>query len=172
MEIIVILILTILILLSSRMRQNTKARQREDRLGKTVMRLQEKILTLEGSGKVVLNQRESAQRYTKEPPRLSKSDLYWTRLSRWYRAELNWKCEECQIDLSQKRYFLHVHHVKGRGWNSLEDLKALCVGCHAKQTEPEDHSFMKNDEQYQDFLTEAGVGWRRLRQRYEKGGLN
>lgn len=87
-------------------------------------------------------------------PKLGHDNIYWTQLSRWYRQEKNWECEECSENFENDRKYLDVHHVKGRDFNSPEDrdLKVLCVGCHAKQTEPDDHSHMKDEERYKEFV--------------------
>ena len=87
-------------------------------------------------------------------PQLGHDNIYWTQLSRWYRQEKNWECEGCSKNFENDRKYLDVHHVKGRAFNSPEagDLKVLCVVCHALQTEPDDHSHMKNEERYKEFV--------------------
>lgn len=58
----------------------------------------------------------------------------WSRLSREYREERNWTCEECRVRLDKHKSLLHVHHKNGVVTdNSGANLAALCVACHAKQ---------------------------------------
>jgi hypothetical protein len=63
----------------------------------------------------------------------------------------NWKCEECVLDLSAKshRKFLHTHHIDGgKSNNSAENLKVLCIGCHAAMPA---HQHMKRLPEYNEF---------------------
>ena len=87
-------------------------------------------------------------------PKLGHDNIYWKQLSRWYRQEKSWECEGCSENFENDRMYLDVHHVRGRAFNNPEagDLKVLCVRCHAKQTEPDDHSHMKNGERYKEFV--------------------
>ena len=87
-----------------------------------------------------------------DPPTLSQNNEYWTELSNWYRKQRGWTCENCNLNLKKDKRFLDTHHIFGRGYNSPEHLKALCVGCHAEQKTPSDHSFMKNDKRYRKFV--------------------
>lgn len=58
----------------------------------------------------------------------------WAQISEAYRAAAGWKCEECQIDLSDNRQLLHTHHRNGnRGDCARANLQALCVDCHRRQ---------------------------------------
>jgi hypothetical protein len=60
----------------------------------------------------------------------------WEEISKKYRERMNWECEGCGIRLSEKsnRRLLHVHH-KNRvvSDNSLSNLIALCIVCHADE---------------------------------------
>ncbi len=86
------------------------------------------------------------------PPTISHDNEYWTELSTWYRKQKGWTCEQCFLNLKKDKKFLDTHHILGRGYNSPEHLQALCVGCHAEQKTPCDHSFMKNDKRYRKFV--------------------
>ena len=88
----------------------------------------------------------------KPPPELYHGNVYWTKLSDYCRAEKKWSCEVCKIDLKHDTQYLDTHHKLGRGYNSPQHLKVLCVGCHAKQKTPMDHSFMKADGRYRAFM--------------------
>jgi hypothetical protein len=52
------------------------------------------------------------------------------------KAEVHYCCEQCGSDLSHPslRRYLHAHHVSARRYdNRRENLKVLCVECHARQ---------------------------------------
>ena len=74
------------------------------------------------------------------------------RLSQRVRELANWKCEQCGINLDDDRRYLDAHHIWGTQYNALIDLEALCVGCHAEEKTPTDHSFMKEHERYKVFM--------------------
>lgn len=57
-----------------------------------------------------------------------------------------------KIGNAVNKEFLDTHHVRGRGYNSPEDLRALCVRCHSDQKQPVDHSFMKDSRRYRRFI--------------------
>ena len=86
------------------------------------------------------------------PPDILHDDDYWSALSNWYRQMKGWTCEVCKRNLEHHKFYLDTHHIHGRGYNSPQHLKALCVRCHAEQTEPIDHSFMKQTRKYQDYM--------------------
>lgn len=69
-------------------------------------------------------------------------DQNWKYLTRAYRASKGWCCEECGVDLSDHREFLHTHHVNGIKYDvRFGNLKALCILCHSKQP---NHQHLKN----------------------------
>lgn len=88
--------------------------------------------------------------FTKPPPDLFKDSPYWRKLSDWMREEKRWACEKCGIDLKGRRSDLHTHHIFGRGFNSPQHLKVLCIACHADEPH---HEFMKAYPEYKAFLT-------------------
>ena len=128
-SIIIALFFTILILLFSIIRpQNSE-----------IQRLQGNETRLEGE----------ADKLNSEIQRLQEEvNNYWPAISRWYRQEQDWICENCGINLQARREFLDTHHVRGRLFNSPADLKALCIKCHSDQTQPVDHSFMRQQPRY------------------------
>lgn len=52
------------------------------------------------------------------------------------REKENWRCSGCNKFFNTEKRKLHSHHIiplsKG-GNNSISNLKALCVDCHAKE---------------------------------------
>lgn len=69
------------------------------------------------------------------------------------REKANWKCTECLKDFSDHRYrrFLHVHHMNSiRSDNRRENLRVLCIGCHAQEF---NHSHLRNTPSYKQFST-------------------
>ncbi len=56
----------------------------------------------------------------------------WQALSRSIREEANWKCSECNVDLTSNKALLQVHHRNGvRTDNRQVNLVPLCVVCHS-----------------------------------------
>jgi hypothetical protein len=64
----------------------------------------------------------------------------------------NSTCERCNLTLNEeKTKWLHVHHEDGDKTNSTaENLKVLCLGCHANEPL---HAHMKATKDYMDFVT-------------------
>lgn len=66
-----------------------------------------------------------------------RSDGYtrdWGHISRAYRSKQGFMCEECSIDLSERRaeFFCEVHHIDGnKSNNNSDNLKSLCISCHS-----------------------------------------
>jgi len=59
----------------------------------------------------------------------------WPEISRRYRQSVNWKCEQCGVDLTNARSLLDTHHKNGQtGDNARGNLKALCKICHSEQS--------------------------------------
>lgn len=59
----------------------------------------------------------------------------WEKISREYRESHNYTCEECGITIEDPfdRQFIQVHHINGdKTDNSPNNLKCLCIHCHAK----------------------------------------
>jgi hypothetical protein len=74
------------------------------------------------------------------------------RISTQVRTAAAWRCQACKYDCSSPslRPYLHVHHLNGnRADNSRNNLKAVCVECHAKQPL---HAHVKSTPQYRDFI--------------------
>ena len=84
---------------------------------------------------------------------------WWKKLSEWYREQKNWRCEKCDLPLHNDRRFLDTHHIFGHRLTTPEDLKALCIGCHAQQPGP-GHEALKETDRYRDFIAQFGAVWR------------
>ena len=60
----------------------------------------------------------------------------WPQIREIYKTRQSWVCEECRVNLSEKRHqaLLHCHHRNGVvSDNGPENLQALCVECHDRQ---------------------------------------
>ena len=72
-------------------------------------------------------------------PELVQTDIFgytidWSMISRRYRATKVYRCERCNIDLSEAnaQRYLHVHHRSGlKTDNRPQNLECLCIRCHA-----------------------------------------
>ena len=59
----------------------------------------------------------------------------WRQISDERKEKAGWKCQECHrcFEHPDNRRFLHVHHIDGKKYNNASDnLKVLCIGCHAE----------------------------------------
>jgi len=66
----------------------------------------------------------------------------WTQVAARYKAERNFQCESCRVDLTNQKNLLHVHHRNGvKSDNTASNLQALCVACHREQPHHE-HLFV------------------------------
>ena len=153
-HIIVALSLTLLILLFVTWKDRRERRENEERLiQETLGALQIQISRLENLMNALLQDNQiDAQipiTFKNSPPELLQDNAYWQDLSRWIRKEKQWTCEKCCITLEDRRQDLHVHHIWGRGFNSPQHLKVLCIACHAEEP---GHAFMKAYPEYEAFL--------------------
>lgn len=56
----------------------------------------------------------------------------WSKISNRFKESRNWTCERCYQDLNLHRRFLHAHHRnRNKANNSIFNLQALCIRCHA-----------------------------------------
>ena len=154
--IFIALILTILILLFIGIRQHRTFREKEE-FHETRMQQMERSFAAERRAfiekeknlKRTFHKEEIKIRYRTSPPDLFADNRYWRALSFWMRAEKQWMCEKCGINLEKRQSDLHVHHILGRGFNSPQHLKVLCIACHAEEP---GHAFMKTFPEYEAFL--------------------
>ena len=57
----------------------------------------------------------------------------WAIVSMNYKEKSNWICEECGLDCSVTKYYLHTHHINNNRYNnSYNNLKAVCRSCIGK----------------------------------------
>lgn len=76
----------------------------------------------------------------------------WKELASKYKALKKYTCEACKWkpknDNQQK--FIHAHHIDGMKYNNkLDNIKILCIGCHAKQ---DNHGFIKKTPDYKYYM--------------------
>jgi hypothetical protein len=78
--------------------------------------------------------------------------LNFEQISQRLRQENGWQCQKCGRNLSAQhlRKYLHVHHVNGnRSDNKRQNLRILCVACHADEPH---HSHMRKSAAYTEFI--------------------
>ncbi|MFT4953592.1 MAG: hypothetical protein ACI9A0_003311 [Pseudoalteromonas tetraodonis] len=58
----------------------------------------------------------------------------WPSISSRIKNEVNYICQQCDVDLDSEKKLLHVHHIDGvKKNNDSNNLRALCCDCHKKQ---------------------------------------
>lgn len=70
----------------------------------------------------------------------------WTKISEAKRELENYTCEQCgyQANNTFDRRFIQVHHIDGNKLNNKkENLKCLCIRCHANVDEKHRYNFSK-----------------------------
>lgn len=81
--------------------------------------------------------------YSEESSSINRYNEDWKNVSDKYKDSKKWTCENCRVVLSSNRYLLHTHHINGqKNDNSINNLMALCVECHANQSM---HSHMRKN---------------------------
>ena len=62
----------------------------------------------------------------------------WPQIAGRFKADKDFKCESCGVDLGAHKNLLHVHHRNGvKGDNKPSNLAALCAACHREQAQHE-----------------------------------
>ncbi|WP_457937097.1 HNH endonuclease [Aeromonas veronii] len=70
----------------------------------------------------------------------------WPSISSRLRAELNYTCEQCGVNLKSNTRLLHIHHINGnKSDNDRKNLRGLCVDCHKKQPH-HGHLYVSNED--------------------------
>ena len=76
----------------------------------------------------------------------------WREIAQKAKEQVNWQCEQCALNLSEGRRYLHCHHIdSNRVNNRSSNLRVLCVGCHANEP---GHQHIKNSADYQNFVAQ------------------
>ncbi|MFN1835264.1 HNH endonuclease [Balneola sp. MJW-20] len=67
----------------------------------------------------------------------------WPRISKAYRKDRKYTCEECGVKVEQgfDQRFLHVHHIHEKENNNYNNLKCLCILCHKYQDSVHEENF-------------------------------
>ncbi|MDI9844516.1 hypothetical protein QM435_05035 [Legionella pneumophila] len=91
--------------------------------------------------------------HTADTAPLNDYSTNWTHISKEAKRKAGYKCQNsnCQIDLAGAySQYLHVHHLDGqKNNNRKQNLKVLCVKCHADEP---NHGHMKHGRDYKQFL--------------------
>lgn len=73
-------------------------------------------------------------RHTPKNSPLNSYPENWAAISYEARKRVEYKCQECDLDLSLNPYFLEVHHLNhNKSDCSQANLMCLCVGCHSER---------------------------------------
>ena len=74
----------------------------------------------------------------------------WPEIRERIRMQRGFRCEECRIDLSSHRRFLHLHHRNAQmNENEDDNLVLLCIEHHVVQPS---HGHMRNSADLVEFL--------------------
>ena len=74
----------------------------------------------------------------------------FNQISERLRRNAGWRCHNCKVGLSQRKQYLHIHHVNGnRADSSPDNLKVLCIACHAEEPQ---HAHMRKTPAYAEFV--------------------
>ena len=75
----------------------------------------------------------------------------WSEISAKAKEQVGWRCEECDLDLSNDTRYLHCHHIDShRANNLIANLKVLCIFCHAHE---HNHQRIKKLPDYKEFVS-------------------
>lgn len=92
--------------------------------------------------------------HTEHTAPLDEYTVEFYRIAKQLKAERHFQCEECHIDLTSHKHYLHAHHVNGvKGDNVRSNIRILCIYHHAQQPY---HSRMKETAEYKTFVRQFG----------------
>lgn len=75
----------------------------------------------------------------------------WENISRTLKQKNNYRCERCNINLSNYPRYLHAHHVDMNVRNNhSENIKILCISCHGKEP---NHIHVNSAPEWKEFMT-------------------
>ena len=97
-----------------------------------------------------LNDTEIENNDTETDTDIFNRPINWRRISRAYREEQNYTCEECgfggeDLENNYDKRYIHTHHINSNELLNThrDNLKAVCVLCHYKQDEHHQSNFEK-----------------------------
>jgi 5-methylcytosine-specific restriction endonuclease McrA len=97
-----------------------------------------------------LNDNEIENNETEVETDIFKRPINWRRISRAYREEQNYTCEECgfggeDLENNYDKRYIHTHHINSNELLNThrDNLKAVCILCHYKQDEHHQSNFEK-----------------------------
>lgn len=100
-----------------------------------------------------LSEHDTRNLFNSHTAPLNRYDKNFREKSSAYRAEKNWTCEKCKVDLSDMKYhkFLHTHHKDGQKYNNAHgNLESLCIYCHSQEPMS---SHVKSLPDYKEFIS-------------------
>ena len=75
----------------------------------------------------------------------------WLEISAKAKEQVGWRCEGCDLDLSNDTQYLHCHHIdSNRANNLIGNLRVLCIFCHANEP---NHQRIKKLSNYNEFVS-------------------
>lgn len=88
-------------------------------------------------------------KYTNVTAPLNNYTKDFTKIANELKVEKKYLCESCNRTFVSDKKFLHVHHIDSiKSNNRLDNLKVVCIGCHAEEP---GHSHIKNLPDYREY---------------------
>ena len=74
----------------------------------------------------------------------------WNEISRNLKIKQNYRCERCNLNLSNHKQYLHAHHMDMNVRNNhSENIKILCISCHGREP---NHIHVNSSPQWKEFM--------------------